>query len=145
MTKGRLAGIDFGTVRIGVALTDACGIIAQPFCTLAAKKNHELTAKELLLALNAHDPLSALIIGLPLMMNGKESQMSLQVRAFVEVLKSLCNTPIILWDERLTSRQIERLLIDADVKRKKRSKIIDALAATCILQNYLEAQDFLRN
>jgi putative Holliday junction resolvase len=139
MSKGRLAAIDYGTVRIGISLTDLSGIIAQPFKTIAAKKSQEGTAKELLAALQTHAPI-ALVIGLPLMMNGKDSPMSLQVRAFAEILKTLCSIPIILWDERLTSKQVERLLIDADVKRKKRGELVDALAATCLLQNYLEAQ-----
>jgi putative Holliday junction resolvase len=137
---GRVAGIDYGTVRIGVALSDERRIIAQPLTKFSAHKTKEETAKALAELLLKHAPLDAVVIGLPLMMNGKESPMSQEVRAFAKILETLLSCPIIFWDERLSSAQIERTLKEGDVKRKQRAGLVDTLAATLILQNYLDTR-----
>lgn len=135
---GRIASIDFGTVRIGVALSDERKIIAQPFKCLQAKKTLEATAQLLMAELASFAPLEALILGLPLHLDAKESPLSLEVRRFAEILKTLTSTPLIFWDERLTTAQVERLLKEADVSRKKRKPLTDNLVATLLLQTYLD-------
>jgi len=136
----RIAGIDFGTVRIGLALSDLTQFLATPHAVIPAQNTLKATAKYLLSELLKHDSLEAIVIGLPIHMNGSESPLSTQVRLFVIELKKLTALPIILWDERLTTAQSERMLKEAKLSRKKRSLCIDAVTAAAILQNYIDYQ-----
>ncbi len=136
---GRLAGIDYGNARIGLALSDERRIIAAPLVCVAAGKNSAENAQRILAALAPYQPLGALILGLPLLLNGKPGTMAETVKQLADLLRELQPAPLILWDERLTSAQVERTLKEANVNRKKRSKLIDALAAAAILQNYLDS------
>jgi putative holliday junction resolvase len=137
---GRIAGIDYGTARIGIALSDERQIIASALGCLAAKKTFNETVQVIQTELSKHLPLEQIVIGLPLLLNGKDGTMAVQVRQLSEALKSFFSIPIVLWDERLTTLQVERFLKEQKVNRKKRSKIIDALAAQTILQNYLDSK-----
>lgn len=139
---GRLAGIDFGKVRIGLAITDEKRIIAHSLETLIAAKNPVQTAQQIGAALKRYAPIDALVIGLPLMLNGKEGEMALIVKNFAKTLEETLSLPVILWDERLTSKGVEKMLIEANVKRKKRAALSDGLAAVSILENYLTALSF---
>lgn len=136
----RIAGVDFGTVRIGLALSDLSQFLASPLATLEAEKDLSLTAQKLLQALALHGPIEAIVLGLPLHMNGKESPLSTQVRLFKSLLEQLTSTPILLWDERLSTAQSERMLKELSFSRKKRSKCIDTVTAAAILQNYLDGK-----
>jgi putative holliday junction resolvase len=136
----RLAGIDFGKARIGVSLSDPLQLIASPLATLPHLKNLEETASSLLDFLVKHMPLEALILGLPLLLNGKDSEMTLSVREFSNHLKKIASFPIILWDERLTTQQTDRHFRDLGVNRKKRSQLLDSHSAALILQHYLDSQ-----
>ncbi|WP_420420842.1 Holliday junction resolvase RuvX [Simkania sp.] len=134
---GRILSIDYGKKRIGLALSDPMKIIASPLKTVQAGKNTQETLDLLVKEITSHD-VEAIVIGLPLHLSNEESETSLLVRKLKEDLETKISTPIILWDERLTSKQVERVMIEGDVKRKKRSQHVDTLSATLILQSYLD-------
>lgn len=135
----RIACIDYGEARIGLALSDPSGIFATPIKAIPAKKNLKETAAEILAELAIHEPITKIVIGLPLLLNGKDSPGSLKARELAELFEELCDKTIVLWDERLTTAQVERTLKEAKMSRKKRTKYIDAMAAAAILQNYLDS------
>ena len=135
----RIAGIDYGKVRIGFALSDPMQIFATPIKALLTKKTLKETAELILAELSPHEPVEKIVIGLPLLMNGKESPGSLEVRELAKLLGELAEKEIVLWDERLTTAQVERTLKEAEMSRKKRTKYVDAMAAGAILQNYLDS------
>ncbi|MBS0604102.1 MAG: Holliday junction resolvase RuvX [Verrucomicrobia bacterium] len=136
---GRIVGIDFGKVRLGLAISDERRIIAQPLDTIRAAKDAVQTAKLIATALSRYKEIDKVVIGLPLLLNGKEGEMALLVKAFAKVLEQTLPYPIVFWDERLTSSGVERMLLDFDVSRKKRAELSDALSAVSILQNYLDS------
>lgn len=134
---GRLLGIDYGRVRIGVAVSDETKFISRPLCCLEYKKDFiDKLQKELKPLL----PIDLIVIGLPLHMSGKDSPMTEEVRKFSEYLHQALRIPVKLWDERLTSAQVERELRDSGMKRKERAGLNDTLAAALILQSYLDSQ-----
>lgn len=137
---GRIAGIDFGKVRIGLAISDENRIIAQPLETIRAAKNPEQTARLIASSLSRYKNIDRIVIGLPLLLNGTEGEMALAVKSFAKILEQIIPLPIVFWDERLTSAGVDRMLIDMDVSRKKRAELSDALAAVSILQNYLDSE-----
>jgi putative Holliday junction resolvase len=136
---GRIVGIDFGKVRIGLAISDEMKIIARALETIKAGKDHAQTAKMIAQALLSYKNIEAIVIGMPLHLSGKESEMSQLVRLFAKVLEKELPHPILFWDERLTSAAVEKMLIGMDVSRKKRAELSDALSAVSILQNYLDS------
>jgi len=130
----RVLGLDFGSKRIGLAISDGLGITAQPLDTITPDKLH--TLNELIKEYEVEE----LVVGLPLNMNGSKGPKAEEAIAFVEELKKTISVPIKMWDERLTTMAVEKELIRADVSRKKRKRSIDKLAAQLILQGYLDAQ-----
>lgn len=134
----RIAALDYGDARIGVAISDPGKIIASPLVAVAMKPSLRLTAEEIAQLLGDYMPIEKIVIGLPLLMNGKESESSQKVRAFVPFLEEITGLEIVLWDERLTTAQVERTLKEANLSRKKRSRYVDAMAASAILQSYLD-------
>lgn len=137
---GRIVGLDFGTVRIGVAVSDERQILARSIGTLLNKPDFSQKLKDLL---KKEGAIEKIIVGLPLQMSGKDSSMTTAARAFAEQLEKTINLPVELWDERLTSALIERSLVDAGVRRKDRAQMSDTLSAVIILQSYLDRKDFL--
>lgn len=140
---GRILAIDFGTVRIGVALSDERKILATPHPKIEGHKDLKIVATRIL-ALCAQNNVEKIIIGLPLLLSGNDSSMTVQVRKLEEILKAETSIPILLWDERLSSAQIEKSLKGQDVSRKKRAPIVDSLSAALVLQNYLDSLSFSR-
>lgn len=138
----RIAAIDFGLARIGIAISDERQIIASPLKTVRAAKEAGKTAQLVAEALSVYPQLETIVIGLPLLLSGKESPMSTQARAFGKALEPLVHCPIIFWDERLTSAGVEKMLKGCDLSRKKRAELSDPLSAISILQNYLDALRF---
>ncbi len=136
---GRIVGIDFGTARIGLAISDERRIIAQPLETVKAARDPKHTIKEIQRVLNPFKNIDEIVIGLPLLLSGKEGEMATLVRSFATILEQTLPYPIIFWDERLTSSGVEKMLLDADISRKKRAELSDALSAVSILQNYLDS------
>lgn len=132
----RTLGIDFGSKRIGVAISDENGLIAHGLKTiLRSAEHHELQELQ---AVITDYRVDRLVVGLPRNMNGSLGPAAQQVLSFVEILKAKCAVPVDTWDERLSTAEAERLLIHADMSRNKRRKIIDKVAATIILQSYLD-------
>jgi putative Holliday junction resolvase len=131
---GRLLGIDFGLARIGIAISDERKIIATALGSIKTK-DKPLAALQNILA--KYSSLEAIVVGLPLLLNGKEGDMALHARTFATLLESHFQIPVIFWDERLSSIQVERFLTECGVNRKKRAKISDEQAAALILQDYL--------
>lgn len=132
---GRVLGIDFGMKRIGLARSDSRKIIASPLKTVLAGKTLEATAD---LIMKECGDVETIVLGLPLLLSGKDSETTTTVRKFATILEEKSGLPLILWDERLTSKQVEKLLIEGNVRRKQRTKHIDTMSATLILQNYLD-------
>jgi putative Holliday junction resolvase len=131
----RLMGIDYGEKRIGLAITDECSIIAQPLTTII-RNGGEL--KEIFELVEQYK-IGKVIVGLPLNLNGSVSASTGRVQGFTEKLKEAVKIPVEYWDERLTSKEVEKMLVGFDVTRKKRQKRSDSLCACVILRTYLEA------
>ena len=131
-----IAGIDLGTKTIGVAVSDALRSVATPLETLRRKK-FGTDAAALLALLESRD-VAGLVFGLPLNMDGSEGPRVQSTRAFARNLERLTDLPITFWDERLSTVAAERSLIEADLSRKRRAEIIDAVAAGYILQGMLD-------
>lgn len=135
--KKRIAAIDYGMARIGLALSDELQIIATPLITLTTEKTLEKTAAKVVQELSRH-PVEEIIIGLPLLLSGKSGLLADEVRSFVEHLKKFTSIPIITWDERLTTVQAERAMRESSMTRRKRSQVVDTVAAVILLQSYLD-------
>ncbi len=135
---GRILGIDYGSRRIGIARSDGTGTIALPLKTLAVVSEED--AERQVVSLCAECEADAMVLGLPLNMNGTHGPQAQRVEAFAERLRAATGRPVHLMDERLSSSLVERTLIEADVSRGKRKGVIDKLAAQSILQGYLDAQ-----
>ncbi len=132
----RMAAIDFGLKRIGIALSDPRGKLASPLKTVDGGKRGAIHVVEALRPYQQE--LTKILVGLPLLMNGKEGDMAMAVRVFAQELETLMPIPILLLDERLSSAQADKSLKELSFNRKKRSSKIDMAAATLLLQNYLD-------
>lgn len=132
----RLMGLDVGDKTIGVAVSDLLMITAQSVTTVKRTniKNDILELKKIM----SDYQVTKLIVGLPKMLNGTVGIQGEKVLAFVEKLEKEVSVPIELEDERFTTSISERMLIEADVKRKKRREVIDKLAAAQILSGYMQ-------
>lgn len=131
---GRLLGIDFGLTRTGIAISDERKVIATALGSIKTKEK-PLDALEKLL--EKYSSIEAIIVGLPLLLSGKEGDMALHARTFAAILESHFQVPIVFWDERLSSTQVEKFLTKCGVNRKKRAQISDEQSAALILQDYL--------
>lgn len=136
----RILGIDVGHKRIGVAVSDELLIVSSAVSVIQ-RSNKSDDIKQILNYIKKYHACK-LVVGLPITMKGAESAQTKAVKTFIEELKKSIDIPIETFDERLTTAQSERVLIAADVSRKKRKKIIDKMAAQIILQDYME---FIRN
>jgi putative holliday junction resolvase len=134
----RVLAIDHGTKRIGIALSDPVGIIAQPFETLAAEPADQFLSrlKEILV----DKQVELVLVGMPRNMDGSCGPAALKVQEFIAGLKQAISIPIQTWDERLTSSQANRFLIDANVRRSDRRTKVDKTAAAILLQSYLDSR-----
>lgn len=133
----RLLGLDLGEKTIGLALSDPGLSVASPITTIRRTK-FTADAKELL-RIAAERQVGGLVIGLPLNMDGSEGPRCQSVRQFAINLTKLQDLPILFWDERLSTVAVERNMIDADMSRAKRAKVVDQAAAAFILQGVLDA------
>ena len=135
----RIAGLDIGDVRIGIALSDERAILASSVESYTCAGDLDKDAKNIaqkVASLNA----GHIVMGLPTNMNGTEGPAAQKIRAFAQALAAHTDLGISFFDERLTTAQAQRTLIAGNVSRKKRRQVIDKLAAQIILQNYLDAQ-----
>lgn len=131
-----IAGLDLGTVTIGVAVSDGMRQVATPLETIKRKK-FGLDAKRLLDICTDRN-IAGLVLGLPLNMDGSEGPRCQSTRAFARNLEKLTDLPISFWDERLSTVAAERALLEADTSRKRRAEVIDHVAASYILQGALD-------
>lgn len=132
----RILGLDWGKRRIGVALSDALGITAQPVAVWANKDEKDIADK--IIQLIDKDDIQRIVVGCPLHLKGTEGKSAAQVEQFVERLERYIQIPVILWDERLTSVQAHRSLRQMEVKPSKNKGQVDVIAAVLLLQNYLD-------
>lgn len=122
----RFMGVDWGRVRVGVALSDETGLIVRPLATVRA--DARATAAQEVVKLAGRESAAELVVGLPLNMDGSEGESARGARAFAEVLKGLTPLPVSLWDERMSSLEADRLAPDTDR---------DQAAACVMLQSFL--------
>jgi putative Holliday junction resolvase len=135
----RLLGLDIGAKTIGLAISDPGLAVASPVETIRRGKRFAEDAKALLELIDGRG-VGGLILGLPLNMDGTEGPRCQSVRAFAENLLKIRDLPLAFWDERLSTAAINRFLIDeADMSRKRRSQVVDKMAAAYILQGALDA------
>ncbi len=133
---GAIAGLDLGTVTIGVAVSDGMRHVGSPLETIKRKKFGVDAAK--LLEIVSKRDLQGLVLGLPRNMDGSEGPRCQATRAFARNLTKLTDLPITYWDERLSTVAAERALLEADTSRKRRADVIDHVAAGYILQGLLD-------
>ncbi|MFN7142068.1 MAG: Holliday junction resolvase RuvX [Limisphaerales bacterium] len=133
----RILALDHGTVRVGVAISDELKMIAQPLEFIPAEPfdTFMVRLKEII----ADKPVELIVVGMPRNMDGSYGPAAQKVQEFVAKLKEQITVPIKLLDERLTSAQANRLLIQADVRRDKRKQTVDKMAAAILLQSHLDS------
>lgn len=136
MQKHRKMGIDYGDVRIGIAMTDALCIISSPF-EVYKNKGEENALNHIVNLIKEYD-VDEVAMGLPLNMDGTEGERALIHKAFGEKLATLSGVKVEYVDERLTSAEAEEILISSGVRREKRKELIDKISAQLILQTYID-------
>jgi len=134
---GRLAAIDYGTVRLGVAITDPDQRPASPLENYT--RRGDAADAKWLLDLAKHERIVGFVVGLPIHISGDESQKSREARKFGQWVSELTGLPVCFFDERYTSAQAESLLLDAELTKKRRKQRLDKLAAQILLAAYLES------
>jgi putative Holliday junction resolvase len=134
---GRIAAIDYGTVRIGVAVTDPARTLASPFENYTRRGPKQ--DADFFRRLASEERIRLFVVGLPVHLDGRESQKSTEAREFARWLGELTGVPVELFDERFTSSEAERLLIEAGLTSKRRKERLDKLAAQILLTAYLES------
>ena len=133
----RIMGLDIGEKRIGIALSDELGYTAQGKTVMERKGQDKdiATIKDLM----ATERASAVVVGLPKNMDGSLGESAEKVLSFVRALEESLSIVVVLWDERWTTVEATRVLLEADLTRMKRRKVIDKVAAVLILQGYLDS------
>lgn len=134
--EARLLGLDVGTKTVGMALSDVTRSIATPYDTVRRTK-FTADAKSIRDVVETNG-VGALVIGLPLHLDGSEGRRAQSTRAFARNLAAHVEVPMVFWDERLSTAAVERHLIEADASRKRRAEVIDRMAAAYILQGALD-------
>lgn len=132
----RLLGLDLGEKTIGLALSDTRLTIATPLETLARAKFKPDAEK--IMALIAQHDVGAIVVGLPRNMDGSEGPAAQSARAFARNFASVSTSPVVLWDERLSTAAVTRTLLEADASRQRRAEVVDKMAAAYILQGVLD-------
>ncbi|WP_073997755.1 Holliday junction resolvase RuvX [Anaerococcus urinomassiliensis] len=135
----RIMGLDVGDKTIGVALSDPMFLMAHPIETIKRRKA-SLDIQRLVEIIETQD-VETIVVGLPKNMNNSIGPQSMKVMSFVDLLRKQTDKTIVYEDERMTTLQSERVLIDMDVRRENRKKYIDKIAATFILQSYLDRRN----
>lgn len=136
----RYLGLDLGSRTLGVAVSDKTGMIASSYKTIRHNEDYEELLYEVRSLVNELE-VDAIVLGFPKNMNntiGPKGELSLD---FKTKLENMLSIPIILQDERLTTKSANDMLIDGNVSRKNRKKVVDSIAATIILQTYLDRSD----
>lgn len=135
-SKNRLLGLDVGTKTIGLALSDISWKVATARETIERKK-FKKDAETLFQLIDTNDVV-ACVIGFPINMDGSEGPRCQSIRQFAQNLLAIRDFPIVLWDERMSTMAVTRMMIEADLSRKRRDELVDKLAASYILQGALD-------
>ncbi len=136
MAATRILALDPGTKRIGVALSDELGWTAQPLETFE-RKTLGIDIAHINELVHRHE-VREIVIGMPVQLNGRMGPAAQSVQQFLEAVQAGVGVPVVTWDERLTTKAAEQMLIEADVSRKKRKGVVDRVAAALLLKSYLE-------
>lgn len=136
--EGRILGLDVGSRRIGIAVSDPLGITAQGLETLQ-RRNKRQDLEALQSVIQKYD-VREIVVGLPLRMSGAEGTQSGKMQEFAQELRKRFRLPVHLWDERLTSVEANRLLRETELSIEKRAKAVDRMAAVLILQGWMESR-----
>ncbi len=137
LNRGRVVGIDFGTVRIGIAISDPERKIASPYENYTRRGNEQDAKRFRRLA--EEERVVLFVVGLPLHLDGRESEKSLEARKFGQWLGETTGVPVVFYDERFTTSEAENALMAAEMTKKRRKKRLDMLAAQIMLAAYLES------
>ena len=137
----RAMGLDVGSKTVGIALSDELGWTAQGLKTLKINEEKNQFGFEEIGQLIKEYQVDTVVIGLPKNMNGTIGPRGEASKQYAAEIESRFSVPTVLWDERLTTMAAERVLLEADVSRKKRKKVIDKMAAVMILQGYLDSKN----
>lgn len=133
----RFLGVDVGTKRIGVAVSDELGLTAQPVLTLEVRRNPREDLRSIA-RLARRFGVAAIVVGNPLQLSGEVGSRALRTHEFATQLGALTGLPIHLWDERLTTREAHEILYEAGRPRQEHKQVVDQVAATLILQSFLD-------
>jgi putative Holliday junction resolvase len=133
----RYLALDVGSRRIGVAVSDELGLTAQPVLTLVRKSSRREDLRSLARLARKY-AVGGIVVGNPVRLDGADSPQTEKVRAFAAELGELTGLPIHLWDERLTTHEAHRILYEAGHKRQQHRRVVDQVAATLILQSFLD-------
>lgn len=138
----RIASVDYGMKRIGMAVSDEMQLIATAVPTIDAERRMENTVQRVSVELQRLQrekecELLEVVVGMPLLMNGKIGLLGDEVLHFVDLLRKAISVPVVTWDERLTSVQADRAMREGALTRKKRNQRIDSVSAVILLQSYL--------
>lgn len=134
--RGRALGLDLGSVRVGLALSDPLGLTAQPYGRLPRRDLDRDLAP--LLTLAKEREVATFVVGHPLLLSGKAGAGAEDAERFAERLRRAVAIPVVLWDERLTTVQAERSLREGEVRGRRRREVVDATAAALMLQSWLD-------
>jgi len=135
----RILGIDYGRKRVGLAVSDEAAFLARPLDPYLRTRSLQKDL-ERLAGIAREFEARTIVVGLPLNMDATKGEMALEVEDFVARLQAVSKIDVVVSDERLTSTEAERVLLEGNVKRKDRRQLRDGLAATLILQGYLDSQ-----
>jgi putative Holliday junction resolvase len=136
----RILGLDIGSKRIGVAVSDELGLTAQGLETLTCRDPQ--TDVRRIVDLVGRYGVEEIVVGMPYNMNGTEGAQVRKVREFIERLEQVVHVPVHEWDERMSTVAAERVLLEANLSRSKRRKVVDKVAAVLILQAYLDMKRY---
>jgi len=136
----RYLGLDVGAKRIGIAVSDALGLTAQAVMTLQARRNRREDLRSIARLARKYE-VAGIVIGRPLHLSGETSPRAAKTEQFATELGELSGLPIHLWDERLTTHEAHQLLYEAGRKRQEHADVVDQVAATLILQSFLDDRE----
>ncbi|MGM8364666.1 Holliday junction resolvase RuvX [Virgibacillus sp. W0181] len=134
----KIIGLDVGSKTIGVAVSDALGLTAQGLTTIQWDENNRRSADDQMKKIIEEHEVEKVVVGLPKHMNGSVGERGKAAEAYAKHIEKTYRLPVHMWDERLSTIAAERVLLEADMSRKKRKKVIDKMAAVMILQGFLD-------
>ena len=137
----RYMGLDVGDKTIGVAMSDEIGLTANPVTVISRTGSLKREIGEIRRMVEENG-IGRIVVGMPFMLDGSVGIQAEKVQAFVEHLRRRITVPVVTWDERLTTAEVERILIASDQSREKRKKVIDKMAAAVILRSYMDREQY---